>query len=474
MTISDEVSNKNFGYGVRHIQIACMCLTIVALFIARASMGVAVLAMTDGSRDDIETYKWDKKTQGIILSSFFWGYTVMQIPAGILSKRYGGKSILLISLLTNTVICGLLPTLVKIWGWPIVCVCRVIMGLTQACLFPATHTLLGRWLPKQERTSYSGIVYGGTQIGIIIAMPISGLLADTKYGWKSIFYTVSATMLVTAGVWSFFAANMPREHRMMTEQEKHYIERGLNTVEAKALRTPWRHIFQTRALWAIMVTHIGSSVSFVLFFVDLPTYIERGLKISLKNSAVLSALPYLGMWIGNISSTYICEKIYNRNYWSLLTCRKVFNSISFFGLSIGLIVLAFLGPENKSLAIITLVMSLFLSGFSAAGFLMSFLDLSPNYAGVTLSLSNAAANFGSILTPIGTSLVLKNDPTDTSRWLIVFLSTALLCVIANCVFLMFASSTQVEWDDPNFIEKTVADKEEVIPALKTVKEDAER
>lgn len=64
-------------------------------------------------------------------------------------------------------------------------------------------------------------------------MPISGLLADTKYGWKSIFYTVSATMLVTAGVWSFFAANMPREHRMMTEQEKHYIERGLNTVEAK-------------------------------------------------------------------------------------------------------------------------------------------------------------------------------------------------------------------------------------------------
>lgn len=39
-----------YGFGVRHIQIGCMCLTMVALFIARSSLGVAILAMTDMGR----------------------------------------------------------------------------------------------------------------------------------------------------------------------------------------------------------------------------------------------------------------------------------------------------------------------------------------------------------------------------------------------------------------------------------------
>ena len=34
---------------------------------------------------------WDEAALGIILSSFFWGYTLLQIPGGWLADRYGGK-----------------------------------------------------------------------------------------------------------------------------------------------------------------------------------------------------------------------------------------------------------------------------------------------------------------------------------------------------------------------------------------------
>ncbi|CAH2096608.1 unnamed protein product [Euphydryas editha] len=155
---------KNYGYGVRHIQMICMTLNLIALFIARSSLGVAILAMTDMKRrndPDITVYDWDKRTQGVILSSFFWGYIVMQIPGGLLAKRYGGKPILLFALLSNAVICVLFPSLVYFGGWQIVCACRVLMGMTQACLMSSTHTLLGKWLPEHEITSYAGIVYGG-------------------------------------------------------------------------------------------------------------------------------------------------------------------------------------------------------------------------------------------------------------------------------------------------------------------------
>ncbi|XP_014675137.1 PREDICTED: putative inorganic phosphate cotransporter isoform X2 [Priapulus caudatus] len=41
----------------------------------------------DGMQDG--EHLWDKRTQGLILSSFFWGYLCTQIPGGLLAKKYG-------------------------------------------------------------------------------------------------------------------------------------------------------------------------------------------------------------------------------------------------------------------------------------------------------------------------------------------------------------------------------------------------
>jgi fucose permease len=36
-------------------------------------------------------FNWEKSIKDTILSSFFWGYVVLQIPAGMLAGRFGGK-----------------------------------------------------------------------------------------------------------------------------------------------------------------------------------------------------------------------------------------------------------------------------------------------------------------------------------------------------------------------------------------------
>ena len=36
-------------------------------------------------------FEWSEELQGIILSSFFWGYVITHIPGGLLSEKYGGK-----------------------------------------------------------------------------------------------------------------------------------------------------------------------------------------------------------------------------------------------------------------------------------------------------------------------------------------------------------------------------------------------
>ncbi|RVE40877.1 hypothetical protein evm_014473 [Chilo suppressalis] len=140
-----------------------------------------------------------------------------------------------------------------------------------------------------------------------------------------------------------------------------------------------------------------------------------------------------------------------------------------FGIAGGLVALSFLGPENKSLAILAIVITNTMCGFTVSGFMVNGLDLSPNFAGVLLSLTNFAANICSILMPIITSVILRNNPTDVSRWRLVFLMTAVISAGGNIIYLCFASSERQEWNDPDYCDKKSGDPEE-LKALKKQKE----
>ncbi|CAG9786471.1 unnamed protein product [Diatraea saccharalis] len=445
-----------------------MTLSTICLFIVRASMSVAVLAMSDIKRyngTNIEVFNWDKKTQSIILSSFFWGYLVMQIPAGILAKKFGGKPTILVALLANGVICLLVPMLAAWGGWRFVCAARVVIGLTQSFTLPASHTLLGQWLPASERTNCTTIVFGGTKVGVIAAMALCGILAESALGWKLIFYSISGMVMLQSIAWYILMASSPREHRWITEEEKEYIEAGLNISESKKTITPWRHILRSKPVWALLAPQVGFAICFTFFLTDAPTYLDKGLGISLKSSALLASLPYVGMWASSTAAGYASEKFYNKGLLQLTTCRKLFQSISFFGVAIGLLVLSFLDSEKKSCAVICLIISLTVFGASTAGFVVNQLDLSPNYAGVIMSLHNFFSTMGGAIIPILTSAILQNDPTNISRWRLVFLMIAGITPCTGVIYLIFATSERQPWDDPKYVETLQADREQLAPVL---------
>lgn len=98
-----------------------------------------------------QDYGWNTEQKSLVLSSFFWGYTVGQVPSGYIAGIWSGQKLLSVGML----ICGLLnvvtPIVARHWNLVAVCVCRVGMGLSQACLLPCIHTLLSKWAPPSER-----------------------------------------------------------------------------------------------------------------------------------------------------------------------------------------------------------------------------------------------------------------------------------------------------------------------------------
>lgn len=73
-------------------------------------------------------FAWDTDIQGYILSSFFYGYVITQIPFGILAKKYGNIYFLGIGMLINSVFAFLVPVSAS-WGIGWLIAIRFIQGL---------------------------------------------------------------------------------------------------------------------------------------------------------------------------------------------------------------------------------------------------------------------------------------------------------------------------------------------------------
>lgn len=134
-------------------------------------------------------FVWNEYEQGIVLGAFFYGYVLTQIPGGRLAERFGAKWLYGVGVLATALLTLLTPLAAK-WSIYAFVALRVLMGLGEGVTFPAMHAMIARWLPKDERSLLSTIIYSGGQIGTVIAMPISGLLCDSTFlgGWPAAFY----------------------------------------------------------------------------------------------------------------------------------------------------------------------------------------------------------------------------------------------------------------------------------------------
>lgn len=79
-----------------------------------------------------------------------------------------------------------------------------------------------KWSPCAERSRLVTIAFSGSYVGTVIALPGSGLLADT-YGWPSIFYVFGIVALLWSVLWFVTVSETPGEDKWISEEEVNYI-----------------------------------------------------------------------------------------------------------------------------------------------------------------------------------------------------------------------------------------------------------
>jgi len=127
----------------RHSLVLASFLALFIAYLDRVNISVAAIAMQ-------ETLSWSETEKGFVLSSFFIGYMEAQILGGVLADKYGGKRVLLWSLVAWSVFTLLTPVAASASFLALILV-RIGLGLGEAPLSPAVLSLFGRWIPENER-----------------------------------------------------------------------------------------------------------------------------------------------------------------------------------------------------------------------------------------------------------------------------------------------------------------------------------
>ncbi|XP_067841355.1 sialin-like [Heptranchias perlo] len=263
-----------------------------------------------------KVYDWSFDTQGWILSAFFYGYPVFQIPAGFFADRVGGKLIVGVGALVSAV-CTLLIPLAADLGASYVIALRFLAGLAESTILPAVTAVWSKWAPPLERSTLLGIVFSGTFFGVAVSLPLSGTICY-YLGWTYSFYIIGACGVAWCLLWFGMASDTPETHRTISDVEREYIITSLHGQHD----IPWRFMMKSCAVWAIVMTYWSCCWTFFTFMTLLPTYMKEVLQFGVQKSGLSSALPFLASWFSQTVVGRFADYLTESQNFSVTAVRK--------------------------------------------------------------------------------------------------------------------------------------------------------
>ncbi|XP_075156381.1 putative inorganic phosphate cotransporter [Haematobia irritans] len=450
-----EGESKGPFVGMRHIQTFLLFFNIVVIYISRLNIGVAVVAMTNANstNPDFEEFEWSGKEIAYILSSFYWGYFITQFPGGSICKRFGVKSALGWSTFITALLCAAAPYCVQWQNWQALCLLRMVQGLVQGIIFPGIVQHLANWSPVEERNRLGAFSFTGIECGTVLALGSSGLIAKGSWGWPGIFYAASGICLLWTILWLILGADNACNTRFITKAEKIYIESSMtrsSDFHDKRIPTPWKAILTSVPFYALVICRCCQLYGISTMQAQIPSYLHGVLNMEIGSNAIYSSIPFLASWFTSYVYMFLGDAL--RNKLSLTALRRTFSSLAMWVPAVLLIALGFIHEEQKMWALVLITLTVAVNSGKTIGISLNNIDLSPNHAGILMSLTNTPASIMSLIGPLVVGFVVT-DKSSRIQWQIVFAIASIVFFFGNLIYIIWGSTDTQPWNDEDYLSK---------------------
>ena len=251
---------------------------------------------------------------------FVVGYGVFQLPGGVFGQRQGARrTFVIIGLVAFLATIGmpLAPYVLNGTGLFVALLAvQLLLGCSQAPIFPVSAGVFEVWFPSRQWTSVQGLQTMGLGLGAALTPPLVATLM-TSMGWQRALLWVSLPALGLIALWAWYGRNSPREHPAMSAQELSEIGSDeLAPVDAKINFKQLVNILKNRNVLLLALSYLCMNYSFYLLSNWVFLYLVQERHFSILEGGWLAMAPPLasavGAGIGGIITGYLCRRVGNR------------------------------------------------------------------------------------------------------------------------------------------------------------------
>lgn len=355
---------------------------------------------------------------GYLLGSYSWTYAAMQLPSGALLDRFGVRNVMLVAITLWAIASGLAavaPTIVILFA------ARFLLGIGEAPAFPACAKAIGLWFPPAERGVPTATFDAAAKLAIGIGTPVLGLVL-LRFGMRANF---AATALLSI-LYALLFAYLYRDPGV--GEATHSVE----TVEECTVHLALSDLLKQRKVLAAAIGSGAYNYCFYLLLTWMPFYLQKGLKMTGRQAALSSAIPWLAAAaVGFTVGGMLTDALVRRGYDASAVRRGILVA----GTGMGLFVLAPVFFQQPLVVLICL--SLALSGLAAASPILWSLPslLAPSGStGRVGAIMNQSNQVAAIVAPIVTGYISTWTHSFAAAFLIA--GAVLSTGIASYIFLL--------------------------------------
>lgn len=252
-----------------------------------------------------EEYALNESQMGMLLSVFFIGYALVQIPAGWLADRFGSRKMILISI-------GLFSVMSAVTGlaWSIgsLFVIRFLFGILEGCFAPAAFKTVAEVYPKETRGRVQSVMYATNPICLVIA-PLLAVPLISAFGWRGMFITASMIGLFALVVQIFLGR---AAHKSLQASSS-----GKSTKKS-AKKVSVKELLKNPLIVKIALVNFGLNILIWGFLSWIPSYLLKVVKLDLASVGAIAAVPGIAGVVGILVGGWLADKVFlNREKYLL-------------------------------------------------------------------------------------------------------------------------------------------------------------
>jgi len=390
---TNEITKKS-----RNVILALLFLGWSLGNLDRYIMNYAVVSITG----DLQL---DASSTGIILSAFFLGYAIMQIPGGWLADKFGAKRVLLMAVIMWSIFTGLTAIA---WSLTAMIVIRFLFGIGEGGFQPSSSKIIATIFPKEERgRAMSIMLTSGGIVSLIVPLLAAYLLGTI--GWRMMFIIIGAIGAIIAFLyWKYI--KLPQDEAATAGTE--------NTTN----KVNFKELLKTPLMWNLIIAY------FCIYAVNwglvswIPTYLQKNRGLDLMSIGWAQTIPAITTIIGVYGSGYIIDKLPKG-------MEKVLGSISC--AVIGLLLYLMFTAKTVTLFIgYQTVVSIFIAFVITLLPVIVLKKLPSSITGSAMGIANTGGQLAGFVTPMAIGFMVDafNGSFDAAFWMLI--GFALICIVS--------------------------------------------